>query len=129
MGVVILYRRALSKERVRQVFIAHFENDHPDKYEVYGTLLLYRDFVVKKSAWTGVGVRVTQEDVVRVGGMRKGTRKGDGPERQVVSVFSVLFEGILEVADHERFCQVIRHGIGPAKALGFGLLSVAPDSH
>jgi CRISPR system Cascade subunit CasE len=37
----------------------------------------------------------------------------------------VDFEGILEVTDPEEFAAAVTAGIGPAKAFGFGLLSVA----
>lgn len=40
--------------------------------------------------------------------------------------FAVRFEGVLEVADPDKFQDVLRSGIGPAKGFGFGLLSVAP---
>jgi len=38
---------------------------------------------------------------------------------------SCRYEGLLTVTDPERFRQTIVQGIGPAKAFGFGLLSVA----
>ena len=39
---------------------------------------------------------------------------------------SARFEGILTVTDSERLKETIMAGIGPAKAFGFGLLSVVP---
>jgi CRISPR system Cascade subunit CasE len=39
---------------------------------------------------------------------------------------SVLFDGRLRVTDAPAFRMALRCGIGPAKAFGFGLLSVAP---
>jgi len=39
---------------------------------------------------------------------------------------SVRFEGVLEVTDSSRFTNTLVSGIGPAKAFGFGLLSIAP---
>lgn len=39
---------------------------------------------------------------------------------------SARYDGILEVTDPECFRETLIHGIGPAKAFGFGLLSVAP---
>jgi CRISPR system Cascade subunit CasE len=39
---------------------------------------------------------------------------------------SVRYDGVLEVTDPERFRATLFHGIGPGKAFGFGLLSVAP---
>ena len=43
-----------------------------------------------------------------------------------MSVYSVRFDGLLMVTDSERFRDALAAGIGPAKAFGFGLLSVAP---
>jgi CRISPR system Cascade subunit CasE len=43
-----------------------------------------------------------------------------------IRVFSVLYDGILEVADIELFGKAVREGIGHAKAIGLGLLSVIP---
>jgi len=39
---------------------------------------------------------------------------------------SVRYDGLLEVLDEERFRESLLSGIGPAKAFGFGLLSIAP---
>ena len=39
---------------------------------------------------------------------------------------AVVFEGTLRVLDTEKFQLAIRTGVGPQKAFGFGLLSVAP---
>ncbi len=39
---------------------------------------------------------------------------------------SARYEGILEVTDPDRFRSTVIKGIGPAKAFGFGLLSVMP---
>jgi CRISPR system Cascade subunit CasE len=39
---------------------------------------------------------------------------------------AVRFDGLLRVTDPDAFRQTLACGIGPAKALGFGLLSIAP---
>ena len=39
--------------------------------------------------------------------------------------FGVRFNGLLQVTDPEKLMQAVRNGIGPAKAFGFGLLSLA----
>ncbi|MEW6403513.1 MAG: type I-E CRISPR-associated protein Cas6/Cse3/CasE [Chloroflexota bacterium] len=39
---------------------------------------------------------------------------------------SVTYDGLLEIVDPARFSEALRGGIGPAKAFGFGLLSIAP---
>lgn len=41
-------------------------------------------------------------------------------------LFAVRFDGLLRVTDPARFAETVRDGIGPAKGLGFGLLSLAP---
>jgi len=43
----------------------------------------------------------------------------------VVSLLRVQYEGVLCVCAAERFCSALLAGIGPGKALGCGLLSVA----
>lgn len=48
------------------------------------------------------------------------------PERQRLTHSAVLFEGVLEVTDADLFRVALWQGIGPAKAYGFGLLSIAP---
>ncbi|MZP30370.1 type I-E CRISPR-associated protein Cas6/Cse3/CasE [Heliobacterium undosum] len=42
-----------------------------------------------------------------------------------ISHLAVDFDGLLQVTDPQIFIEAIRLGIGPAKAFGFGLLSVA----
>jgi CRISPR system Cascade subunit CasE len=39
---------------------------------------------------------------------------------------SVLYDGMLEVTDETLFHETLAHGVGPDKAYGFGLLSIAP---
>ncbi len=46
-------------------------------------------------------------------------------ERRKMTFGAVLFEGVLEVQDVDRFRQTLIAGIGSGKAYGFGLLSVA----
>ena len=40
--------------------------------------------------------------------------------------FGVRFDGTLQVTDARALARAVRDGIGPAKAFGFGLLSLAP---
>lgn len=55
----------------------------------------------------------------------KGRRGGERPwTREALG--AVRFDGTLVVSDPEKFGEAIRRGIGPQKAFGFGLLSVAP---
>ena len=41
-------------------------------------------------------------------------------------LFGVRFDGVLQVTDVGALVEAVRGGIGPAKAFGFGLLSLAP---
>ncbi len=43
-----------------------------------------------------------------------------------LTLFSVLFEGRLQVTDADLFRKALQEGIGSGKAYGFGLLSIAP---
>ena len=49
-------------------------------------------------------------------------------DKNVMSMthFAVTFDGMLTVTDPPAFCNALIAGIGPAKAFGFGLLSIAP---
>lgn len=49
-------------------------------------------------------------------------RKGNRPGK----VVSVTFEGVLNVDDSDAFTALFASGIGPAKSLGCGMLSLAP---
>lgn len=52
---------------------------------------------------------------------------GEPPPRELKGrMVSARYDGILAVTDPDRFARVLARGIGPAKAFGFGLLSVAP---
>lgn len=63
-------------------------------------------------------------DAVRITGYeRKEIRKRRRKEPPVV-VSRLDYEGILYVADPERFLHTLLHGVGPAKAFGCGLLLV-----
>jgi CRISPR system Cascade subunit CasE len=69
------------------------------------------------------GFRVESVTVVPEGIVRGS--KAAGGVRLALSLLSVRFDGLLTVADPDRFLQAVREGVGPAKGLGFGLLSVA----
>lgn len=66
-------------------------------------------------------VRVSDE------GKARGYRANGTPQaRSPLTFASVLFEGLLRVTDAGAFRLALGHGIGSAKAYGFGLLSIAP---
>ena len=52
-------------------------------------------------------------------------RKRDAGRDHSTTHFAVIFEGLLRITDTNAFLQTLVQGIGPAKAFGFGLLSLA----
>jgi CRISPR system Cascade subunit CasE len=50
---------------------------------------------------------------------RKGARPG--------KIVSTTFQGVIEVQQPEKLAELLRKGIGPAKAFGCGLMLVRPD--
>jgi len=56
--ITIAHKPELTAERAMEAFERHFAG----KYQVYKTRIWNRHFIVKKSGWTGVGVRVKQEE-------------------------------------------------------------------
>ena len=80
------------------------------------------------TARTGQGFELVtsngwQDVIVRnEGTMVTGKKTKSGVSRH----HSVLFDGRLRVTDSTAFQKALSCGIGPAKAFGFGLLSIAP---
>lgn len=64
---------------------------------------------------------------VRVGGLSKERSKRRGSGVPPLTLAGVLFEGHLRITDQEQFLSYsLLRGIGPGKAYGLGLLSLAP---
>jgi CRISPR system Cascade subunit CasE len=59
-------------------------------------------------------------------GAKQGGWRREDEQRRKLTFGTVVFDGVLEVTDAERFRAALRQGIGSGKAYGFGLLSVAP---
>jgi len=55
-------------------------------------------------------------------------RKKEGGHSHKTTHLAVRFDGLLRITDAEAFRQTLARGIGPAKAFGFGLLSIAPSA-
>jgi CRISPR system Cascade subunit CasE len=70
-----------------------------------------------------LGVRFCGMDAIDEGYVNGSKIKGD--KRHQLSLKTARFEGVLEVADAKTFTEAFRNGIGPAKAFGCGLLSLA----
>jgi CRISPR system Cascade subunit CasE len=58
---------------------------------------------------------------------RAGQKREDG-RTHTLTLLAVRFDGLLEVTDAAKLENAVQSGIGSAKGLGFGLLSLAPPS-
>lgn len=72
-----------------------------------------------------VSVRIVPEGMVKDRKIR-GSTPNHNTTSHPLTFLSVRFDGVLRVADINRFLHTMRNGIGSGKALGFGLLSVGP---
>ena len=84
----------------------------------------------EQAAWLGRkatenGFKVVSLTVIPEGIAQDKMTDGVGSPHDL-SLLSVRFEGILRVVDPPVFRRTLEHGIGSAKGLGFGLLSIAP---
>jgi CRISPR system Cascade subunit CasE len=81
------------------------------------------------------GFELLMRDVYEVNGARRelpcvnvcseGLQTGRKQNHRLTHV-AVQFDGLLRITDADAFRQTLERGLGPAKAFGFGLLSVAP---
>lgn len=53
-------------------------------------------------------------------------QKREGGRAHTLTLLAVRFDGLLQVTDATRLADAVQTGIGSAKGLGFGLLSLAP---
>jgi CRISPR system Cascade subunit CasE len=53
-------------------------------------------------------------------------RVAQGRRERSITMDVVLFDGVLQAADANALCKALAAGIGPGKALGLGMLSLAP---
>lgn len=89
-----------------------------------------RAFIKAHDAWLQrkLGTAVDQLKVTNsVTGWAYAWRTKHEPRpRQRMQWWSVLYEGTFHVGDVQQLRALLESGIGPAKAFGFGLLSIAP---
>lgn len=108
-----------AKPKQRKRFALHKDEDRIDWLQRKGERNGFRLTEIRVSAEKPV------TNVTSVGQSLLSFRKHKGSP--VVNIGSVVFEGVLEVTDSERFLKdALVKGIGPGKAYGFGLLSIAP---
>lgn len=82
------------------------------------------ELLTKKSgARNGEANLIPQVHILREG-KRKGYKRIEGCPHEMTHL-SVLFDGLLRITDASIFRESLVRGIGPAKAFGCGLLSIA----
>lgn len=83
----------------------------------------YHDWLWRKAAQHGFEVLRAEDAPFRTA---LPNRRKDAYEKKELPLFGVRFDGVLRVTDAGRLLEAVRGGVGPAKAFGFGLLSLAP---
>lgn len=85
------------------------------------------DWISSKAMQSGFVVEPERTDI-QTGFVQVSKSKGPGEDRKGngAKLRSVRFDGVLKVADEEKFTSAIARGIGTGKSFGFGLLSVVP---
>lgn len=90
--------------------------------EAAGARLCVRDVSIRRDDGTVLERR--SEPELRTSNVRL-WRWTSAPSGAIATHQGVDFEGLIEVVDAEALTRAVTHGIGPAKGLGFGLLSLA----
>ena len=85
----------------------------------------YHDWLGRKAAQHGFEVLRVEDAPFRT---VLPNRRKDTYDKKELPLFGVRFDGVLRVTDAEALLEAVRGGVGPAKAFGFGLLSLAPAS-
>lgn len=76
-----------------------------------------RQWLVRHAATAGFDVDLGSVRITEI-------PPAEGRAGKHVTVAGAVFEGVLVVGDEEKFRLALKEGIGPAKAYGFGLLSI-----
>jgi CRISPR system Cascade subunit CasE len=82
--------------------------------------LAWLDRQAERGGFAVLGAMVSSAERIRA---RKSQK--DGEEGRVITLQSVTYDGHLRVSDPDTFLTTLQYGLGHAKALGFGLLSIA----
>jgi CRISPR system Cascade subunit CasE len=81
----------------------------------------WKEWLTRRAEHSGFRVREIANLQAGFAYFNRSTQRGTGQKLR-----SVRYEGVLEVTDAKAFRKTLFSGIGPAKAFGFGLLSLAP---
>lgn len=89
------------------------------KGEQHGfSLPLLTSFDLSETMQKRIDVRISQEQMLQ----------GNQHSGNSVRIYSVLYDGIIMIADPDKFRTALQTGIGHGKVMGLGLLSVVPTA-
>lgn len=122
--------------RFRVVVNPTIKRKHPDKKNSTRIPLVHRgdnqsghptymDWLYRKAKQSGFSVARVIDSPFRIG---RRLKSGARYSKYDIPLFGVRFDGVLICEDSSQLATTIRNGLGPAKAFGFGLLSVAQQS-
>lgn len=117
-GVKMRFRltsNPVKKVEGKRIPLLHSHHDNP-------SMKTYWDWLQRQSERHGFRVLDAHDAPFRTGRRENDTKRYS---KTKIPHFGVRFDGVLEVVDPVALSRAIEHGIGPAKAFGFGLLSVA----
>ncbi|MDR4471085.1 MAG: type I-E CRISPR-associated protein Cas6/Cse3/CasE [Nitrospira sp.] len=125
---VIKKKAAGKKHSVRVPLIHLYREDNRTRFEdKRGEYAGYYDWLMRKGVQHGFSVIKAQDAPFRLS-QRSRLGEAKSYEKRDIPHFGVRFDGELRVEDPVLLLEALRKGIGPAKAFGFGLLSLAPAS-
>ncbi|MBN2054914.1 type I-E CRISPR-associated protein Cas6/Cse3/CasE [bacterium] len=93
-------------------------------FERKGMVLGFEVPVTEKIGGEGITWRVPSIRVMAEG--KQQGRKQESGRRHTMTHLAVVFEGLIRITNADVFLQTLARGVGPGKAFGCGLLSVAP---
>lgn len=80
-------------------------------------------WLVSRAAKHGFLVEPEQFSVVSHGWKR--FKKGKAESSHTITLYTVTYEGVLEITDAPEFCRTLSNGMGRGKAYGCGMLTIA----
>lgn len=125
---VVKKKTADKKHSVRVPLIHLYREDNQTRFEDGRREFAgYYDWLMRKGAQHGFSVIKAQDAPFRLS-PRSRSGEAKSYEKRDIPHFGVRFDGELRVDDPALLMEALKTGVGPAKAFGFGLLSLAPAS-
>ncbi len=85
----------------------------------------YHDWLKRKADQSGFQVLQVTASSYWINEEHLARSPENGYKKRNIPHFGVRFDGLLRITDPDELVKAVRRGVGPAKAFGFGLLSLA----